>query len=264
MTLPLLSRKSPAFQRTLLALALAAASASASALPSFTWDPSKAGLNGDAFVADNLLISNYSTINFTGANTFTEEGYLAISAAQLGGAAVLPDGLNSDYGMYIKFSGTGTISSGNPADVITSGTLTSLNYTLYGFNGTAAYSYSGGAWQESATGEVALASGTLSWGTVATIPSGNGSTFNPSANAGLNINWLVDGFSTPSYMLGLTSFSNTTSQVTVTPTGFVISQGGGSINFASPVPEPASYAMLISGLAAVGFVARRRNRRGEK
>lgn len=63
MTLPLLSRKSPAFQRTLLALALAAASASASALPSFTWDPSKAGLAGDAFTADNLLISNYSTID---------------------------------------------------------------------------------------------------------------------------------------------------------------------------------------------------------
>ncbi|SEL66049.1 VPLPA-CTERM protein sorting domain-containing protein [Roseateles sp. YR242] len=263
MTLPLLSRKSPAFQRTLLALALAAASASASALPSFTWDPSLAGLNGSAFTADNLLISNYSTINFTSATTFTEEGYLAISAAQLGGNAVLPEGLNSDYGLYIKFSGAGTISAGDPGSVITSGTLTSLNYTLYGYNGTATYAYSGGAWTESAAGEVALASGSLQWGTVATIPSGNGTTFNPSANAGLNIDWLVSGFSSPTYALGLTSFSNTTSQVTVTPTGFVISQGGGSINFASPVPEPASYAMLISGLAAVGFVARRR-RRGEK
>ncbi|WAC71355.1 flocculation-associated PEP-CTERM protein PepA [Roseateles sp. SL47] len=264
MTLPLLSRKSPAFQHTLLALALAAASASASALPSFTWDPSTAGLNGSAFTADNLLISNYSTINFTGGNTFTEEGYLAISAAQLGGTSVLPAGLNSEYGLYIKFSGAGTISSGNPADVITSGELTSLNYTLYGFNGTSTYNYVGGTWTETASGEVALASGSLSWGNVATIPSGDGSTFNPSANAGLNINWLVDGFSSPTYLLGLTSFSNTTSQVTVTDTGFVISQGGGSINFASPVPEPASYAMLISGLAAVGFVARRRNRNSEK
>ncbi|ALV07178.1 flocculation-associated PEP-CTERM protein PepA [Roseateles depolymerans] len=262
MTLPLLSRKSPAFQRTLLALALAAASASASALPSFTWDPSKAGLAGDAFTADNLLISNYSTINFTGANTFTEEGYLAVSAAQLGGTSVLPAGLNSDYGMYIKFSGTGTISSGDPATTVTLGQLTSLTYTLYGFNGTSNYTFDGTQWSESATGEVALASGNLNWGNVATVPAGNGS-FNPSANAGLNINWLVDGFSSPTYLLGLTSFSNTTSQVTVTPTGFVISQGGGSINFASPVPEPASYAMLISGLAAVGFVARRRNR-GEK
>lgn len=262
MTLPLLSRKSPAFQRTLLALALAAASASASALPSFTWDPSKAGLAGEAFTADNLLISNYSKITFGNDGTFTESGYLAVSAAQLGGASVLPAGLNSTYGMYIKFDGTGTISAGDPSTTVTLGQLTSLSYTLYGFNGTSSYTYDGTQWNESATGEVALASGTLNWGNVATVPAGNGS-FNPSANAGLNIDWLVGGFSSPTYQLGLTSFSNTTSQVTVTSNGFVISQGGGSINFASPVPEPASYAMLISGLAAVGFVARRRNR-GEK
>lgn len=268
MTLPLLSLNSTAFKRTLLAAALAATSASAFALPEFTWDPSKAGLNGSAFTADNLLISNYSSILFGANNTFTESGYLAISAAQLGGSSVVPAGLNTDYGFYIKFEGTGTLTQGgDPTSTPTWGTLDTLTYTLYGYNGTASFAVdtTTGVASETAAGEVALASGSLEWGTVGTIPAGGGA-FNPSANAGLNITWNVDGFAIPTYQLGLTSFANTTSQVSLLPggTGFVITQGGGAINFAQPVPEPSTYAMLISGLAAVGFVARRRNRKSEQ
>ncbi|MDH0865759.1 flocculation-associated PEP-CTERM protein PepA [Mitsuaria sp. GD03876] len=263
MTLPLLSRKPVAFQRTLLALALAAASASASALPQFTWDPGVAGLNGSAFTADNLLVSNYSTITFGAGNSFTESGYLAISAAQLGGLTLPSNGLNSDYGFYIQFSGAGTLQeNGNPGSVSTRGTLTSLTYTLYGYNGTSTFGFTGNTPTESASGEVALASGQLVLGTVATTPLGDG-TFNPSANAKLTMNWLVDGFQTslPLYNIALTSFSNTTSQVEPFAGGFRIRQGGGSINFAAAVvPEPSTYAMLIAGLGAIGFVARRRTR----
>ncbi|UXH80572.1 flocculation-associated PEP-CTERM protein PepA [Roseateles amylovorans] len=269
MTLPMLSRQSTGVQRTLLALALAAASASASALPAFTWDPTAAGLNGAAFTADNLLISNYSTVTFGASDTFTETGYLTVSAAQLGGGAVLPTGLNSTYGLYIQFTGTGTLTTnGAPGTTATLGKLDTLSYTLYGYNGSASFGVTGKTPTETATGEIALASGTLKFGNVATVPSGDGTTFNPSANASLTANWLAPGFfADPSvpYTVALTSFSNTTSQVTpfADGTGFSISQGGGSINFATPVPEPASYAMLLCGLAAIGFVARRRNR-GEK
>lgn len=263
MTLPLLSRKPVAFQRTLLALALAAVSASASALPQFTWDPATAGLNGSAFTADNLLVSNYSTITFGAGNTFSESGYLSISAAQLGGITLPSNGLNSDYGFYIQFSGNGTLTqAGDPGSVSTVGTLTSLTYTLYGYNGTSSFGFAGNTPTESATGEVALASGSLVLGTVATTPLGDG-TFNPSANAKLTLNWLVPGFQTslPVYDLALTSFSNTTSQVEPFAGGFRIRQGGGSINFAAAVvPEPSTYAMLIAGLGAIGFVARRRGR----
>ncbi|WP_431262228.1 flocculation-associated PEP-CTERM protein PepA [Roseateles chitinivorans] len=260
MTLPLLARKPIAFQRTLLALALAAVSASASALPQFTWDPSTAGLNGSAFTADNLLVSNYSTVTFSGTS-FTESGYLAISAAQLGGVTLPSGGLNSDYGFYIQFSGNGTLTSpGNPGTTPTLGTLTSLSYTLYGYNGTSSFGFTGNTPTETATGEVALATGSLVLGTVATTPLGDG-TFNPSANAKLTLNWLVPGFqsSSPAYSIALTSFSNTTSQVEPFAGGFRIRQGGGSVNFAA-VPEPSTYAMLLAGLGAVGFVARRRTR----
>ncbi|PIM51778.1 hypothetical protein CS062_17970 [Roseateles chitinivorans] len=263
MTLPLLSRKPVAFQRTLLALALAAVSASASALPQFTWDPATAGLNGSAFTADNLLVSNYSTITFGAGNTFTESGYLSVSAAQLGGITLPSNGLNSDYGFYIQFSGNGTLTqAGDPGSVSTVGTLTSLTYTLYGYNGTSSFGFSGNTPTETATGEVALASGSLLLGTVATTPLGDG-TFNPSANAKLTLNWLVPGFQTslPLYDMALTSFSNTTSQVEPFAGGFRIRQGGGSINFAAAVvPEPSTYAMLLAGLGAIGFVARRRGR----
>ena len=40
--------------------------------------------------------------------------------------------------------------------------------------------------------------------------------------------------------------------------GFRIRQGGGSINFISAVPEPGTFGLLLSGLAVVGFIARRR------
>ena len=37
--------------------------------------------------------------------------------------------------------------------------------------------------------------------------------------------------------------------------------GGGEIRgFLAPVPEPGSYALLLSGLAVVGWVARRQKR----
>jgi hypothetical protein len=261
MTLPLLSRKPVAFQRTLLALALLAVSASASALPQFTWDPGTAGLNGSAFTADNLLVSNYSTITFGAGNTFTESGYLSISAAQLGGLTLPSSGLNSDYGFYIQFSGAGTLTQpGNPGTDVTLGTLNSLTYTLYGYNGTSSFGFAGNTPTETATGEVALASGALVLGTVSTIPLGDGG-FSPSANAKLTLNWLVPGFqsSSPAYSIALTSFSNTTSQVEPFAGGFRIRQGGGSVNFAA-VPEPSTYAMLLAGLGAVGFVARRRTR----
>jgi PEP-CTERM motif len=252
---------SAVIKRAAAAAILTAATSAAMALPSFTFNPSAAGLDGDAFTADNLLISNYSTVLLTGSG-FTQSGYLSIGSAQLGGSTFTPDGLNSDYGIYIAYSAEGTSSAGNPGTDFTFGHISSLTYTIYGYNGSASFGFSGNTPTETALGEIVLASGSLISGTVATVPTGNGTSFSPSANAELTFSALNSAFfqePQPFYDLALTAFSNTSSQVQTFDGGFTISQGGGSINFAaSVVPEPSSYAMLLAGLGAVGFVLRRR------
>ncbi len=241
------------------AVALLTVSAAASALPAFTLDPSAAGLNGSTINADNILISDYSTITIDAAGTFTETGYLPITGFQLGGMAVTPAGLNTDYGMYIAFTGTGTTTVNDPTTTLNFGSFTTLTYTLYGYNGPATFGFSGTTPNETASGEVALATGSLLSGTVLTVPTGNGG-FSPSANASLTLNASSPAFfnsPTPFYAVALTAFSNTPSQVEPFAGGFMIRQGGGSLNFA-PVPEPGSAAMLFGGLAAIGFLYRRR------
>jgi hypothetical protein len=257
-SLPILLRQTAA------AAAMTAVCASASAaLPLFKLDPGAAGLKGASFTADNILISDYSVVKLDGVGGLTDTGYLSVSALQLGGSTFTPAGLNSDYGLYFAFTAVGTTTTGNPLQVPTVGNLTSLTYTLYGYNGTASFGFSGNTPTETAIGEVALARGTLLSGNVVTIPTGDGFTFNPSAAANVTFATAVgqDAFfvsPTPFYNLAFAAFTNTTTQVEPFEGGFRIRQGGGAVNFASAVPEPETYAMLLGGLAAIGFVAKRR------
>jgi hypothetical protein len=246
-------------QQAAAAAALVTACAAASALPAFTFDPAAAGLNGTIINADNILVSSFSSVTIDAGGNFTQTGYLPVTGFQLVGSTFTPGGLNTDYGMYIAFTGSGTTTVADPTTTFTFGNFDTLTYTLYGYNGTASFGFSGNTATETASGEVALASGTLISGTVLTVPTGGG-TFSPSANAMLTVT--VDSpafFSSPDpfYSVALTAFTNTPSQVEPFAGGFRIRQGGGSLNFA-PVPEPTSAAMLFGGLAALGFLYRRR------
>ena len=254
----------PLLRRSAVAVALAALCASASALPAFTFNPAGSGLAGTTFTADNILISDYATVRFGAGNTFTETGFLSVSGAQLGGVTLVPTGLNSAYGLYIKFTGSGNTGAGNPGLVPTFGTFTNLTYTLFGYNGTASFGFDGSDNPtETANNEVTLATGNLVSGTVSTSPAGGGN-FTPNAAAQLTFAVAAGAapFFTspvPFFSTALASFTNTVSQVTQIDRGFTIRQGGGSFNFvAAPIPEPETYALMLGGLFAVGFVARRR------
>jgi hypothetical protein len=78
--------------------------------------------------------------------------------------------------------------------------------------------------------------------------------FVPTANSAFFANPNAASF----YTTALTSFINAEGTVTPTASGFMIDNGGGSLHFAVPIPEPETYALMLAGLAVVGFIARRR------
>lgn len=249
------------FHRTLFAAGLLATSVGANALNAFTLDPAAAGLAGATFTADNLLISDYATVNRTSATTFTESGFLSITGAQLNNVNLVLPGLNSSYGLFIAFNGTGTTDGNNPLTSVSVGSFTTLNYTLYGYNGAATFGFSGTTPTTTAASPTVLATGSLVSGSVVSFPGGG--SFLPAAGATVTFNVANPPFfAAPSgfYSQAQTSFSNTSSQVQSFSGGFMVQQGGGSINFASAVSEPVPSALLLGGLGVIGFVARRRIR----
>ena len=263
--------RTTAFKRTLVAAALVAAYSSASALPMFTFNPGAVGLVGASVTADNVLVSDFTRVTNTSGNTFTENGFLSITGFQLGGTNVVAGGLNSTYSLYFSFMGNGTTTFNagmDPSAVNTFGTLDDLTFSLIGATGNSTFSVAGSSPSVMSSGTQTLAGGSLINGGVSTAPAGSG--FVPSANATVTFAAAAgkEAFFSPNpfYNVAFTAFTNAVSTVTPfgTPgavgSGFTINNGGGDLNFAAPIPEPETYALMMAGLGMLGFMARRRKR----
>ena len=239
--------------------------ADAAPLPMFQFNPAAVGLNGTAFAADNILLSDYATVQFTttnGVTRFTDRGVLQVTGFQLSSPVVSTPGLNAanGYGLYFVFDSGGTQNT-STFGATSTGTFDTLNYTLYGFNAanpTAVTFNPTNATPGGVSNPIALATGSLVNGAVGAtmvngVPVPNANTFLSFTPVAAALPFFASPV--PFYNADFAAFTNTQSQVTATSDGFVITQGGGVVNFAT-VPEPAS--MLLLGSATMGLLALRR------
>jgi hypothetical protein len=258
---------------------LSLAAMSAQAAPQVvTITPSVLGGPAGTFNADGYTINDNATATITNATgAFTETGTLTFANYTLTGApngGQLPastTGVPTSYGLYLTFTASGTlpgysISGNTPAAV--NGSFSNITYTLYGNPGNTNTVTAGGTLNLVGTNTV-LATGGLSGGTpnvAAVTASGT-----PYADVQLSINKTAAGnsyFTLPANLsLQEDQFSNTTQQFTFTNNGttttLLITNGGGTGTFIAsptPAPEPASMALLGTGLLGLGFLGKRRRK----
>jgi hypothetical protein len=221
-----------------------------------------------SFNYEGRIVQTLVGSTYDGNDPFTESGYLTKASFANGGSAV-PSQLNSlnGYGMYGLFTITGMAAqqgSGITASFQTA-TMTlwidpSQNTTL-GFTGNTAVATGG-------TGDdYAIVTYTLQQGEAHVFGGLANGDFDTLLNLTLTNNGtLQDGesfFSGPHPFYMLENFGGNIQTITGASltSGFVANvSGAGTEILMAPIPEPETYALMMAGLGAMGFVARRRKR----
>lgn len=246
----------------------------------------------DIVNANNYNVADFgaSTINTT-TGDFTETGYLNILNFLNGGATVPSLGLGSGisvlsipgYSLYLAFTGSGTTAAlPTTGGATSSGIFNTLNYTLMGSKNGAppvSFSVSGGSATVNDPGpDQVLGYGSLIAGTgfISTTKTANG--YSPTANANLSFTectgaavgtpcttdesaFFVAPVTGLDLQVGNFSATDTVTSLTVggPDTAFLdINGGGGNLTFTTPVPEPASVALIGVGLVGLAGIVRRR------
>ena len=223
----------------------------------FTWNPAAAGLAGSAFTADTIYVTGYIRDD----GTVSDRIEIVTGFSLNGGATFTPAGLGSTYGLYFQTIDQGI--HGPPPDILT---FTSVDLKLKADPGNlnGAVISTPTAFHFTNTGptgdadDILLGTGALvDGGVVVDLTTG-----------------IVTGDQIDTFIPGLAGFfqggsglvrdfaSNPLSLLTMTtlPDGTTITNFNGIAETYQFVPEPASFALLGTGLLGLLTLSRRSHR----